>query len=110
MDQPGNNCTMAEPPPSPTFTYRHRQATVQFFEEPLGTDLALKMMHIPAGRFLMGSPEDEPERNSNEGPQHEVQVPEFFIGKYPVTQAEWRWVAGNLTQVNRELKPTPITL
>lgn len=82
---------------------RQRTATVQGYRERLTDNLSLEMIQIPAGRFLMGSPEDEPERRSNEGPQHEVQVPEFFMGKYPVTQAEWRWVAG-LPQINRELK------
>jgi formylglycine-generating enzyme required for sulfatase activity len=83
---------------------RRRTETVQGYRERLTADLSIEMMQIPAGRFVMGSPEDEPERSSNEGPQHEVQVPEFFMGKYPVTQAEWRWVAENLPQINRELK------
>ncbi|MEM6517716.1 MAG: SUMF1/EgtB/PvdO family nonheme iron enzyme [Cyanobacteria bacterium P01_C01_bin.70] len=86
---------------------RRRPATVQGYRERLTADLNLEMMQIPVGRFLMGSPEDEPERNSNEGPQHEVQVPGFFMGKYSVTQVEWRWVAENLPQVNRELKADP---
>ncbi|MBE9112494.1 SUMF1/EgtB/PvdO family nonheme iron enzyme [Nodosilinea sp. LEGE 07298] len=86
---------------------RRCTTTVQGYRERLTDDLSIEMMQIPAGRFVMGSPEDEPERQSNEGPQHEVRVPEFFMGKYPVTQAEWRWVAETLPQVNRELKPDP---
>jgi formylglycine-generating enzyme required for sulfatase activity len=31
----------------------------------------------------------------NEGPQHYVNVPEFFMGKYTVTQAQWQAVMGN---------------
>ncbi|MDA0265493.1 MAG: formylglycine-generating enzyme family protein [Cyanobacteria bacterium] len=85
---------------------RRRAVTVQGYLEPLTEELGIEMMQIPAGSFLMGSPEDEPERSNNEGPQHEVTVPQFFMGKYPVTQAEWRFVAG-LNQVNRELKPNP---
>jgi len=86
---------------------RRRTETVQGYRERLTDDLSIEMLQIPAGRFVMGSPEDEPERNSNEGPQHLVQVPKFFMGKYPVTQAEWRWVAETLPQVNRELKADP---
>ena len=37
----------------------------------------------------MGSPDSEPEREDNEGPQHWVQVPAFEIGSYPVTFAQW---------------------
>jgi formylglycine-generating enzyme required for sulfatase activity len=85
---------------------RRRTATVQGYTEPLTDNVGLAMVLIPGGTFLMGSPEDEPERLDHEGPQHEVTVPQFFMGKYPVTQAEWRFVAG-LPQVNRELKPNP---
>jgi formylglycine-generating enzyme required for sulfatase activity len=48
-----------------------------------------EMVHIPAGSFLMGSPENEPARESWDGPQHRVRVPAFSIGKYDVTFDEW---------------------
>ncbi len=86
--------------------YKQQQATAKFFNESLGPDLALKMMLIPGGTFQMGSPEDELERSDAEGPQHEVTVPPFCMGKYPVTQAQWRFVAG-LPQVNQELEADP---
>ncbi len=54
----------------------------------------------------MGSPRDETERQSSEGPRHQVTVPEFWLGKYAVTQAQWRFVAG-LTQVNVEMPSDP---
>jgi hypothetical protein len=40
------------------------------------------MVKIPGGRFLMGSPDTEAGRRDKEGPQHYVDVPEFFMGKY----------------------------
>jgi formylglycine-generating enzyme required for sulfatase activity len=46
---------------------RH-QAQNQFFAEVLTADLSLKMMQIPAGSFLMGSPPDELERSNSESP------------------------------------------
>jgi formylglycine-generating enzyme required for sulfatase activity len=52
------------------------------------------MIFVPGGSFLMGSPENEPGRHSSEGPQHRVNVPGFYIGKYEVTQAQWRAVIG----------------
>ena len=82
------------------------RAQARRFAEPLADDLTLEMVAISGGTFLMGSPESEPERSSSESPQHEVTVPDFFIGRYPVTQAQWRFVA-NLPQANRELKPEP---
>ena len=48
-----------------------------------------EMVRIPAGRFLMGSPADEPGRASDEGPQHEVAVPAFALGKTEVTFDQW---------------------
>ena len=54
----------------------------------------LRMMPIPAGAFLMGSPPEEPRRDADEGPQHRVTLPEFFMGQTPITQAQWREVAG----------------
>ncbi|GAB1538531.1 hypothetical protein NUACC21_11930 [Scytonema sp. NUACC21] len=82
---------------------RHRQQA-QCFIEDLGNGVQLDMVAIPSGSFLMGSPEDEPERSRSESPQHSVTIQSFFIGKYPVTQAQWRAVA-SLPQVNQELNP-----
>ncbi len=74
--------------------------------EPLTPDLPLEMVAIPGGTFLMGSPKGEPERYDDESPQHEVTVEPFFIGRYPITQAQWRFVAG-LPQVQQALAPDP---
>ncbi|MFM6806517.1 MAG: formylglycine-generating enzyme family protein [Dolichospermum sp.] len=73
--------------------------------------LKLEMIAIPGGTFLMGSPEDdkypitEGSKNS-ERPQHQVTVKPFSMGKYPITQAQWRAIA-KLPQVNKELEPNP---
>ena len=48
-----------------------------------------EMVVIPAGRFMMGSPSYEVGRDTDEGPQHEVSVRHFAMGKYPVTKAEY---------------------
>ncbi len=55
---------------------------------------------------MMGSPEDELECRNYEFTQHLVTIKPFFMGKYPVTQAQWEVVA-SLPQVNRELKLNP---
>jgi formylglycine-generating enzyme required for sulfatase activity len=71
------------------------------------TDLSLEMVSILGGTFLMGSPETEPGRQDREGPQHEVTVPEFFMGRYSVTQAQWRFVAEYLPLVKQKLDADP---
>jgi len=89
---------------------QRRKGQANGFIEPLleveGEALPLEMVLVPGGTFMMGSPDDEAERRTNEGPQHEVRVPSFFMGRYPITQAQWRFVA-NLPQVERELNPDP---
>jgi formylglycine-generating enzyme required for sulfatase activity len=81
---------------------KRKTHTAQFFTQQLGPT-SLDMVRIPAGSFQMGSPKDELERRDNEGPQHRVTVPEFCLGKYPITQAQWRFVA-SLPQVEQALK------
>jgi formylglycine-generating enzyme required for sulfatase activity len=49
-----------------------------------------EMVVIPAGSFTMGSPDDEPDRNADEGPQRTVTIARpFAVGKFEVTFAEW---------------------
>jgi formylglycine-generating enzyme required for sulfatase activity len=48
------------------------------------------MMVVPAGSFMMGSPAGEPDRFSNEGPQHEVTIAsQFAVGQYELRFDEW---------------------
>jgi formylglycine-generating enzyme required for sulfatase activity len=74
----------------------------------LSQGVELAMVRIPAGEFMMGSLSVELEGQDNEKPQHLVKVPEFYFGKYPVTQAQWRSIA-NLSAINQELNPDPST-
>jgi formylglycine-generating enzyme required for sulfatase activity len=64
------------------------------------------MVAIPGGQFLMGSPENEPERSNDESPQHTVTIQPFYMGKFPVTQAQWKAVAA-LPKVKIDLNPDP---
>ena len=84
---------------------RQRRQAQQWLE-PLGDETQIEMVAVPAGTFLMGSSDHESERSDNEGPQHEVSVSAYLTGRYPITQAQWRFVAG-LDQVNRELDLEP---
>ena len=59
---------------------------------PTGIEFVL----IPAGEFDMGSPDDEKGRRGAEGPVHRVKISKpFYLGKYPVTQKQWREIMGN---------------
>ena len=74
------------------------------FTDNLGNDICLEMVAIPGGNFLMGSPEGE--GYNNEQPQHQVTVSPFYMGKYPVTQAQWEIIAG-LPKINIDLNLNP---
>jgi formylglycine-generating enzyme required for sulfatase activity len=74
--------------------------------ETLPGDIPLEMIALPGGRFRMGSPLGEPERYKDESPQHEVNVEQFWMGRYPVTQRQWQAVV-RLSQVERQLNPNP---
>jgi formylglycine-generating enzyme required for sulfatase activity len=55
----------------------------------------IEMVFIPAGEFMMGSPENGELRSPDEGPQHKVKITKpFYLGKYEVTQAQWQQVMG----------------
>ena len=90
----------------PTVTIHRHKATNQFYDEKLDDKNHLRMMQIPAGTFLMGSPDSEEGRSKSESPQHQVSVPSFFMAKYPVTQAQWR-IVSKMPQVKLKLKLNP---
>jgi formylglycine-generating enzyme required for sulfatase activity/uncharacterized caspase-like protein len=80
----------------------------KFFKENLGNGVTLEMVSIPGGSFKMGSPSGEESRNSNESPQHDVNVPAFFMGRFEVTQEQYQKVMGtnpsNFKKVKRPVE------
>ncbi|MDP6047094.1 MAG: formylglycine-generating enzyme family protein [Phycisphaerae bacterium] len=57
----------------------------------LGDGVTMKLALIPAGKFVMGSPESEIGRNDDEGPLREVTISKpFYMGVHEVTQAQWK--------------------
>lgn len=55
-----------------------------------GTDVTFEMVPVPGGFFKMGSPDDEADREANEGPQFEVTVQPFWIAAHELTWAEYK--------------------
>ena len=86
-------------------TNRQSNST-NYFTEDLGNGVSLEMVEIPGGEFLMGSPGDEKGRENNESPQHKVTVKPFFMGKFPVTQAQYQAITGkNRSVFKRDKNP-----
>ena len=91
---------------APIPIYARHPKTAQYFIETLPNNISLEMMSIPSGKFVMGAPETETASDNAERPQHEVSVKAFFMGKYPITQTQWRIVAA-MPRVKQELKLEP---
>lgn len=76
----------------PAVIYREPARVTEFkdFTEFIpGTGTSFEMVAIPGGTFKMGSPEDEPYRRQDEGPQVEVRIKPFFMRKVEVTWDEY---------------------
>jgi formylglycine-generating enzyme required for sulfatase activity len=69
---------------------KQEQWCAQYITEKLTSNISLEMVYIPGGTFAMGSPKGE--GRTSEKPQHEVTVPSFYMGKYPITQAQYQQV------------------
>ncbi len=96
---------------------KKEQRQARYYTEDLGHDITLDMMEIPGDEFMMGTDDPEIARLckeyeldyfQSESPQHKVTVPRFFMGKYPITQAQWKAIASRTDlKVNIDLKEDP---
>jgi len=68
------------------------------------SDVTFDMVPIPGGKFMMGSPDDEDDRKDDEGPQHEVVVEPFWMGKFEVTWDEYELWGLSIDKQRREQK------
>jgi formylglycine-generating enzyme required for sulfatase activity len=68
------------------------QKRTRIFTEKLANGVNLEMLEIPAGEFLMGSPDNELYRDASEGPRHRVTLRAFFMGRFTITQEQWQAV------------------
>jgi len=84
-----------------------------------GTNVSFTMMYVPAGSYLIGSPESETGRSEDEGPRHEVTLSGYWIGQFEVTgdeyavfrypdrDADTTAVAGAVYNVDGVSRPSP---
>ncbi len=71
------------------------QGSASRFFEDLGGGVAIQMVAIPAGNFVMGAPELEEGSSDYQRPQHRVNISSFYMGKCPVTQAQYAAIMGS---------------
>ncbi|WP_239124722.1 formylglycine-generating enzyme family protein [Leptolyngbya sp. CCY15150] len=92
--------------PSRRLILRETTHQGQCFIEHLDDNTTLDMMLIPGGQFLMGSTPEDPGSYEREYPQHPVKIQPFAMARTPMTQEQWRVVAG-YDRVDRDLTPDP---
>jgi formylglycine-generating enzyme required for sulfatase activity len=85
-DMPDGNPPAVSVPEAIAATVEEMQA---YSEIVVGSPAPFDMLPIPGGTFTMGSPEGEDDRKKSEGPQHEVTVEPFWMGKFEVTWDEY---------------------
>jgi formylglycine-generating enzyme required for sulfatase activity len=112
----GSSAAQAKPSPSETLLRSYefdtvtvdsrgkitnrRKGQARYYVEEINR-VGLEMVEVSGGSYTMGST-----NMRDEQPTHQVTVPSFYVGKYEVTQAQWRAVA-SLPKVSRGLKPDP---
>lgn len=83
--------------PIPSMEAPEEQAESDNLELPveITNSIGMKLKLIPAGEFMMGSPDSEEDRYKNEEPVHRVRITKsFYIGIYEVTRGQWKAVMG----------------
>ncbi len=79
------------------------EAEMKPYSEPLEhTEVSIEMVPIQGGTFRMGSPQGEADRNDDEGPQHEVTVDPFWMGKYEITWDQYDVWSEEMDQLRRK--------
>ena len=80
-----------------------------YVEQVPGTDAKFKMVPIPGGKFLMGSPATEKGHQADEGPQHEVAIEPFWMEEHEVTWAEYELWSLDLDKQRRKFNKIETT-
>ncbi|MFI4849447.1 MAG: SUMF1/EgtB/PvdO family nonheme iron enzyme [Gimesia chilikensis] len=133
----GSETTISSPPPLAVAPFdeqqakAHQQAWAEYLGIPVEQEVELpggekmSFMLIPPGEFMMGSTEEEQsrflemaksvdddiaiKRISDEGPRHRVRITSpYYLGKYEVTQAQWKSVMGNDPSQNKDNPSHPV--
>ncbi len=107
-----STAVLAAPPLTPEEAEARTAAEMKAYAQTIpGTKAKFRMVPIPAGELLMGSPTSEADRNKDEGPQVRVKIEPFWMGTHEVTWDEYDIWSFDLDIQRRKLakiKPTPL--
>ncbi|MCZ8222754.1 MAG: formylglycine-generating enzyme family protein [Microcystis sp. LE19-84.1B] len=98
-----------------TWVIKKEKRQAEGIVEKLAEGVELELMEIPGGTFMMGTEDEEIERLvkkfgwdgfRREKPPHRVTVSSFYMGRYPITQAQWQAIAAT-AKIDIDLKTNP---
>ncbi len=98
-----------EKPTAGRYVKTDRGFMVPYTRQIPGTDIQYSMEPIPGGTFKLGSPASETDRKEDEGPQVEVTVKPFWMGRHEVTWSEYKYFM-NLYSVFKEFESQKVRL
>ncbi len=101
---------MPKPVENPAAEAKTEKGMKPYAEKIVGTDVKFEMVPIPGGVFKIGSPADEEDRKDDEGPQVEVKIEPFWMGKCEVTWNEFELWGLGLDKQRRDAKQKNATL
>ena len=76
----------------------------------INDSVQIKFVCIPAGSYIMGSPQSESDRDGDEAPQQEVNIKQFFFGAHEITQRQWQAVMGENPSIFRDYPDNPVEM
>jgi formylglycine-generating enzyme required for sulfatase activity len=85
------------------------QAAMKSYTEKLTAEVKLDLVPIPGGNFKMGSPANEKDRGKDEGPQVEVKIEPFWMGKCEITWNQYELWGVGLDKDRRKAKQVAAT-
>jgi len=98
---------LPKPLPVPDSDAKDEAGMKAYAETVPGSDAKFDMLPIRGGKFVMGSPDSEEERQADEGPQREVAIEPFWMGKCEVTWDEYEIFAFRLDKRRRPADEKP---
>ena len=93
-----------KPTPNPDAEASDEAGMKPYKETIPGAEVTFEMVPIKGGKYLRGSPDTEEGRKPDEGPQHEVEIEPFWMGKCEVTWEEYELWCLKLDIQRRKLK------
>ncbi len=93
---------LPKPVPNADSAAENQAGMKPYTEKITGTDVTFDMVPIAGGTFKMGSPETEKDRQDDEGPQVEVKLDPFWMGKCEVTWNEYELWGSKLEKQRRQ--------